>query len=499
MRYERRVAILWALFLMRGAFYCTMMPLWEGWDEYAHFAVLEHWVDHSALPRFDDPISRGIDESMRLAPLADQLGWIGPPYLTHRQWWALPESEREDRRRRLDALPPAWARQPATHPFQSYEAQQPPLYYWIASLPLRLTSALPLLSRVLLIRLFSLAIASFAIPLTWLAARSMVGQGGALLSAALLAVAPGFAIDASRIANDCLAIALAPLLLWLLTGSSPSSKARTIIIGVVLGAALLAKAYLLAMVPAVAILWFRDKRRLALVLGTAFAVAGWWYAENLAMGHGLTGWQDRADPRRFLGALTRIDWFASADIIAKSFLWFGGWSFLTLKSWMYTGIEAVASMGIVLALLSGNRKLKPLWVLSACYLLAIAYGVLVYFAVHRIPNLPGWYLWPMGGTFCVIVVAGLRRASVLLISMMAALDLYGVMALLTPFYAGLVERNRADASQFLPALSRLRVPLPLAILWIAATMAIPLVAAWSGTKPGPKAKRRSRSESEPPS
>jgi hypothetical protein len=67
------------------------------------------------------------------------------------------------------------------------------------------------------------------------------------------------------------------------------------------------------------------------------------------------------------------------------------------------------------------------------------------------------------------------------------------MALLTPYYAGLVERNRADASQFLPALARLRVPLPLAIMWIAATIAIPVIAVW------PKAKRRPRSASEPPS
>jgi 4-amino-4-deoxy-L-arabinose transferase-like glycosyltransferase len=494
---RRRIAILWALFLVRGAFYCTMMPLWEGWDEYAHFAVLQHWLDHASLPRFDDPISREIDESMRLAPLPDELSWIGPPYLTHQQWWALPAAEREDRERRLATLPPSWARQPSVHPFLSYEAQQPPLYYWIASQPLRPIASRPLLSRVLWIRLFSLIIASFAIPLTWLAARSVVGEDGALFCAALLAVAPGFAIDTSRIANDCLAIALMALLLWLLT--SPAARERWILTGVALGAALLAKAYLLALIPAVATVGLRQKPglrkkcRLALVLAMAFAVAGWWYVGNVAVGHGLTHWLDRADTGAVLRAAPRINWLSAADIVAKSFVWFGGWSFLTLKSWMYTAIEAIALMGVVLALGSRNRKLTPLWVLSACYLLAIAYGVLVYFTVHRIPNLPGWYLWPMAGTFSMIVVAGLRRASMLLISMMAALDLYGVMALLTPFYAGLVEHNRADASQFLRALVRLRVPLPIAILWVAATIAIPIASAW------PKTKRRPRLESEPPS
>jgi 4-amino-4-deoxy-L-arabinose transferase-like glycosyltransferase len=471
----------WALFLVRGAFYCTMMPLWEGWDEYAHFAILQHWIENATLPRLEDHISREIDESMRLAPLAWELRWIGPPWLTHAQWWALPGAEREDRERRLAALPPSWAREPSAHPFVSYEAQQPPLYYWIVSQPLRAMASWPLASRVLFARLFSLLIASVAIPLTWLAARSVVGESGALFCAALLAVAPGFAIDTSRVANDCLAIALTALLLWLLTNAS-AGKRSWFLSGVVLGAALLAKAYLLALIPALAILWFRQKRRLALVILIAVSLSGWWYYGNLAAGHGLTGWLDRADARQLLSAVPRIDWFTSANIVAKSFIWFGGWSFLTLKSWMYVAVEGIAASGVVLALRSRNGALKAPFALSACYLLAVFYGVLVYFTVHRIPNLPGWYLWPIAGAFTVIVVAGLRRASIVLIFLLAALDLYGVMALLTPYYARLVERNRADGSQFMAALVRLEVPIPLAVLWIAATVAIPVISCWPNNK-----------------
>jgi len=107
--------------------------------------------------------------------------------------------------------------------------------------------------------------------------------------------------------------------------------------------------------------------------------------------------------------------------------------------------------------------------------------------VHRIPNLPGWYLWPIGGAFAVIVAAGLQRASIVLIFLLAALDLYGVMALLTPYYAGLVERNRADGAQFLAALDRLHVPIALAVLWIAATVTLPVAACWpKSEKPPPQ-------------
>src|SRR5882762_4564451 len=112
-----RVWILWALFLARGSFYCVTMPLWEGWDEYAHFAWLDHWLDKGTLPGFHDPVSREIDESMRVAPLAYELRWIGPPYFTHEQWWALPETERAERIRQLKSPPTAFAHQPAQHTF----------------------------------------------------------------------------------------------------------------------------------------------------------------------------------------------------------------------------------------------------------------------------------------------------------------------------------------------------------------------------------------------
>ena len=64
--------------------------------------------------------------------------WIGPPYLTHSDWWALPATERDERvrqarraclRRWRTSLPIAIN----GRPFVFYEAQQPPLFYWMAS------------------------------------------------------------------------------------------------------------------------------------------------------------------------------------------------------------------------------------------------------------------------------------------------------------------------------------------------------------------------------
>ena len=158
-----------------------MLPMWEGWDEYAHFAWIQHWSDRGTLPHTTDSVSREIDESMRLAPLPWELNWIGPPYLTHADWWALPVTERDERARKLAELSPALAHQPAVpingRPFVFYEAQQPPLFYWLASLVARPAGNWPIHDRMLLVRLFSVLLASMAIPFTFLAARRELGSG----------------------------------------------------------------------------------------------------------------------------------------------------------------------------------------------------------------------------------------------------------------------------------------------------------------------------------
>lgn len=468
-----RVLIIWALFLVRGSFYCALMPLWEGWDEYAHFAWLQHWVDKGTIPDFHDTLSREIDESMRLTPLAHELKWIGPPYLIHPEWWALPPAERADRRHKLASLPPACAHQPALHPFEFYEAQQPPLYYWLLSVPLRLTGAWHLAARVLLIRLLSMLLASLTIPLTWITARKIVGPRLALVCAALLAVAPGFAIDVSRVANDSLAIALVAVLLWLLTGSRPG----WFLPGLILGACLLTKAYLLAFLPALAVILWRRRQEMVRIVVLALLVAGWWYLRNLAVGHTFSGWLLRPDRAAMLRAIVHINWLSAAHVAAKSFLWFGAWSFLTLKAWIYALLEGAGFIGLLLAAKSRNTALKAPATLLAFFVAGMAYGILATFVTENVPNLPGWYLWSLGGAIAVLVVAGLRRFSLALVAALAAVDLYGVTGLLTPYYAGLVERNHADVAQFPTALTRLGISPWLTGAWLLATLGIVAIAA----------------------
>ena len=98
--------MLWACFLARLLFYSAMMPLWEGYDEWAHFAVVRQvaYGGHLLGAR-DAPVPRDVEESLRFAPVPWEMRSLGAPSATRDEYWQLPElhpSARaaEERRRR---------------------------------------------------------------------------------------------------------------------------------------------------------------------------------------------------------------------------------------------------------------------------------------------------------------------------------------------------------------------------------------------------------------
>jgi len=465
-----RVWILWLLFLVRGAFYCQLLPLWEGWDEYAHLAWIQHWIATGTLPKLSDGVSKEIDESLRLTPLPAELRWMGPPYLTHEQWWALPEGDRNARRAALRAIPPASANAAASRYFQAYEAQQPPLYYWVLSLPARAAPNWAIEKRVQMLRLFSVLLASLCLPFTWLLAREVLPDALQLLPVAILAAAPGLAIDVARVGNDALMIPAAAAVTWLLA----RRQANGGLAGAALGTALLAKATALALLPAIIVLWWRKSwPGLAIALTVAAAIAGWWYVRNLLLGLSLTGWLVDKQTHSVLPGISRIDWLSAVDVEAKSFLWFGGWSFLTLKAWMYRIPEALGVIAAIGLIARRPPRLAAPITIVVFALIAYFWGILVYFGSQGVPNIPGWYLWAFAPAMCVLFTAGLGRAAGILIVIFALLDLYGASTIMAPYYAGLVPHNRAALSMFSDAASRLGLAWSLIAAWVVSTLAIP--------------------------
>jgi hypothetical protein len=142
------LVVLWLCFLVRGCFYCALLPAWEGYDEPSHFAFIEYVIGHHGLPVVSTPVSREVQASLHLLPLSweQRLHILQPPIYTEDSYWQLPESERTQLQWQLRSIPPEWQSQAGSAPAM-YEAQQAPLYYWMMAVPLRLASSWGLPAR----------------------------------------------------------------------------------------------------------------------------------------------------------------------------------------------------------------------------------------------------------------------------------------------------------------------------------------------------------------
>jgi hypothetical protein len=259
----------------------------------------------------------------------------------------------------------------------------------------------------------------------------------------------------------------------------PREKGNWVAVGVTLGAAILTKASLLVLAPILIVVWIRRPKQAGLALALGFAIGGWWYVRNLVIGVPLTGWQESVPlPALAASAVHLIrtgGWLIGAQTVAKSFTWFGAWSFLTLRTWMYLVLEACAVGGMLAGLATRKPALRVPAVFTVCFVIAIAGGAAAYNAVHGIPGIPGWYLWPAGGAMAILIAAGLGRFSVVFAAMLALTDLFGAMARMLPYYAGLAPWDHGSIVQVPAALARLHVPVWLLVAWLAATVAIPLL------------------------
>jgi len=458
------------LFLIRGAFYASSLPLWEGFDEWAHYAVVQNLASggHVLFSR-DGRISREVKASLELAPIPWESGGVATS-VKHDAYWRLPDQERTSRERKLRSLLVEWAREPAVGGPPAYEGQQTPLYYWLCAPLYKLTAGLPFLTRVWLLRLFGLLVASACIPLGFLAARIVVEDDlRALGIVALIAAMPQLMMIVSQIGNHSMAVMMGSLLLLVLFRwkQEPRSIARTLLLGVVFGLALLTKAYFLALVPPVfvfVVIWARRSgaARQALVLITCTAVISmWWYVRNWMLTHSFAGDQievaaQRTAGRSVVGEILEMHWLRTVDFAFLSHIWLAGWSFLVVRSWMYHFLAVFAGFagaGLLFRLL-WRRKDKPsysdLLLLSGMYLTflaAIGYQALGAFETTGFPGAPGYYLFAIVVAEAILVSTGLEAiapATVFpavipaAVSCLAALEFFGMHFYAIPYYTGFI-------------------------------------------------------------
>lgn len=479
------VAAIWVCFLLRASFYCAAIPLWEGWDEYAHFDYVRHIALERKLPGRDSLISGEVAASLRLVPLPWTLKdyFADIPHLTHDAYWRLPERDRGELQGKLSSLGndrTAWQESSA---LTQYEAQHPPAYYTLMAGAYKLVRGQPLPDRVWWLRLLSVALASLAVPGTYLLGRAVFGDSArGAGAAALMSAMPGVMMTSARVSNEALAVALGAAVLAVMA----SAKQNPVLIGVLLGLMLLTKAYFLTTALAVfgwlAVEAWRSRSRasacrLLLVAVPVLAIAGWWYWETWRATGSLSGEEHDVAFHRlgfgeWLQAARRVNWMGALDTNFCTHIWAGGWSYLGVRSWIYHAFALLAVAGaagaawVVIRYKSAAAKrgavnlaaVRMTIVLLVVFGLGLAYHAVTIYAAHGVSAVNGWYidclvageavLWALG---LMVFLPRARQPYVFPVLSLAflAVDVFAMHIYLLPYYAGLIAHTQGN---HLPAL-----------------------------------------------
>jgi hypothetical protein len=481
MRIRFSLWTIWCCFLARALFYCAAIPIWEGYDEYSHFALVQYVATHHGrfpLDAVPPNSSRAVSESRKLTPGAWVIRDTASGILSYDEYFSLPQADQNARRARLEGLPIEWSREGADPWEPLYEAQQPPLYYWILAPFYGLMQGLSIPSVVWILRSLTVLIASTVVPLAFLAGRQIFRNNAMALGVALVVTSfPEIFIVISHVSNEGLSVAVGALFLLLalrMIEGAPSAGAG-MWLGIALGAALLTKAYFLALIPlAAAVLcysWFHNSAsrsraawQASAAIGLSMAISGWWYLHNLVVTGTLTGQFEDAQGMAngevsLLRAVGQIHWAKVFDVVILTHIWLGDWSFLVVRTWMYRVVELmlfVAVVGVCTQMVRERRglpNLKGLALLALPYLVMLAglcFHAAQVFRARGSAGTVGYYLYALVVPETILLITGMARlmpakmcllpvpiAAFILIGM----EQFGAWFVLFPYYAGLIRHN----------------------------------------------------------
>jgi hypothetical protein len=173
---KNRLVIILILGLLHGLIYVFLTPPWWHHDEVGHFQVARFIVDHERYPKWGE-----YDETLR-----EELILSFDEYdLLENMGYSLDS---------VEGLPDV---------FLALQATDPPLYYEIASLPLRLLKSTNIAVQNRVLRILSLSFFLLTLWASWGLAGELFGEAHPLrsISVLFLALLPGFLNEMTAIGN----------------------------------------------------------------------------------------------------------------------------------------------------------------------------------------------------------------------------------------------------------------------------------------------------------
>jgi hypothetical protein len=479
---NKALLLIWLIFICKGLFFSSLFPIWEGFDEFAHFAFIQYLDTYKSLPLPDSRVSIEVQQSLEAVPLPWMLKSWPLPHVTHDAYWQLQAEDRAKRERVLRSIPVSGISGEGNSLL--YESKQGPLYYILMTPLYGIIRDFALPSRVFFLRLMNILIGSAIIPLAYMTGREVFADHRLAVGVCVvIAAMPGIYIDSSRVGNDNLAIVEYGLLTWCCLIAIRVNARYFLLVGSILGLLLVTKAYGFAAIPAVSVVGIEivrknpSRRVQNLFLITASfcltaGISGWWFLRNLRI-KGTILWADgvlteKLSYLEIIGRIEKINWTQLFRSLMDSHIWIGSWSFLGLRSWMYQVFDwwaLVVTVGVAMLVVRGWRSrnavkmsisLQPILILGLLwggFLLSTVYHGVMNYLNEGVGASAGWYLYAVIVPEGLLIVAGLsafRFSRNLMLGLMACsilLEVYATHWILIPYYAGLIRHNGSGGLQ----------------------------------------------------
>jgi hypothetical protein len=366
------------IFFLTLASQAAVTPLGEQMDFFGHISYVCFLARTGWIPRPGAlTLPAGIDTIQKNLPSPDQGG--GERY---KRWSGLDSAQREGMKRA--ARDPANLQTGFSRP--NYEAQHPPLYYWIISPVYSWSSRLPLDYQNWLLSLFSILLASLAIPAVYLIFEQSFGVRIGVLATLFIAWLPNYMPFLGRITNDCLSF---PLISWSIYMLVRKNKTTGHLIAalVLIAVALFTKSYALTVLP-LAVLGCWDltgsenrahlcvRTKIFLTLFLALAVAALFFFSWKLSGHWLllTEVRDSAHASLFqkivgMFCLNPV-WFYLNGLI-RLFWWSGFWSLVSPGIYYYAPLAVFGGITGYGFFVKGSWRDRTFWNEAFPHLVAV--------------------------------------------------------------------------------------------------------------------------------
>ncbi len=400
-----------AYFLLFATAFALLVPPFEAPDEPAHLAYVSFVATRAELPNQYDP-------QRALPGLAGVIVTEGhqPPLYYALAALLVRLVARDDH---VDAV----ALPNPEHAWNGGSRTDVPLLQHAAGVPFPHAS-----DRVafLLLRLCSVALGAANVAAVLALARPLLPGRWHLLPSIFVATLPQFLFMSAAVNNDSLANLLATLCLLqaMRLLRAPDRRRDYLLLGILLGLALLAKKTALFLLPGLALLLgyvaYRRRGRLAwitvsavVMLGSALLLSGWFFVRNQLLYGDLLGTQMERATLAVLVQEKSLDsaYFRTQFVneLFPSFVGRFGWMQVPLPSavyWFYGLLLGASAAGVASAVWARRFPAAPA-ALAVVFGLSCFAGIIAYNLTYSQPQ--GRFLFPVLSLLAVLLAAGLRE------------------------------------------------------------------------------------------